>query len=1332
MQGFSAQPPGAFPGVRRDFGPGRGRHNPTPHSGFAPMQPSGFQAGFQLAAPGGNFATPGSNFASSGFQPQRPGERGRGRGARQRGRQSRDVDMSEETDQSQAMQSQEQPRGWASRPPGNSEPQRRWTREAPPAVGSTRVPSRLVRNAESPPSRHEESSPSRPARPNTSNRGEVSRRAEGFRGPGRRRGRGIRAIPSRKSPSPPPQESEEEISEPGEESDNEESNAESQSQDDEEKEASSEGAEVSSQGEANEEGEEEAGEEENSDRETELGLVREERDLREKALRQKRRLQIANAPKPAPTPRPKPPLRSAPVQPRSLPVTPSLQLPYLTTSPFELCLREEADRRQLTRALSVYEMAPGSDPLGTERPGYKAEWVVKEYTRSAAGLDQSGDVRRGPVLSRTLDYLFTNILDVDRSNPGKYTDPPHSSEHRFIDIYRFVSNRARAVTKDYKIAGETGTARYVQDLERIARFHILSEAEGLNYLLMEEESLRFEAALNFKRLENILISLEEAYRQVPGEHQNEAEFVAYKLLMRIENQRLVQKWIKDSGERLQAHPLLTLAQQAVRYYHTDNYCAFFSLLPQAPFLVAALLTLSFDKMRIQALRAMQQSYSDSDVIPLEAFQRWLGFNDLEETAEYLSFRGLEPENNGVRMKGVEMNEEKFVPSAAPRNVIEKLKGARWNVVHEAPILESSAAIQQKIPRPARPPRVVEPPKPIAPPTVTPKRVEIELPIIPSKPVRPIEISQPPKPADPPAPIRPAVVAAKPKPKPLPSNQFRFPVHDSDYLELADSHEEQAEMQITLRRYRKAVRSESQRQTEKCRLSILFYRFGHWKGIVEVKKARMAVEEEMTREVIRFRERITDQVIDDFLPKPDRTAPPQPKQTHNSQPLLEAMQAGGHSRFKASLLSFGVAPLDKLLDSTILRWLPALQQAGLYVNTDVENLVGSQVIFLLLRDGDLGSVDFVRLPPCALFILWVCDLPGLSEANLMETLDLNSSHFLTVDIMTVDPIYIEASPSLDTRLEDLILKPLSTLIRETEPTILEGLHLLKVREITAVYEATLEGLVFDLKQKLLKSGLAAGNYWVQVINAMHREVIAHLDEVYAAVFPSPEALSDLGVCDFSGTVKDYKPLRCVIDRLQLPLLPSARDFAYGREEAEAFLLDYAFQAVSLCEELLPGSSQAFLYQLQSVFSASPVQVVSAGLQVPWADFFLSVLTHQLTSLSYFDGKVYLRIPITVNHKDIVDEQMLEIESMNEIVKEHYHVDYYSPTRTLFPELTSSFHRTEQPVAAAAVRRTSPRPEKRPRPPSPPQLRVKPDIISELKRSKRQREGVQELLGKRSNL
>ena len=1119
-------------------------------------------------------------------------------------------------------------------------------------------------------------------------------------------------MPSRKSPSPPP-ESEEESPQPDEV---EESDKEAQSESLNEEGQESEGSEASSPAE----------EEENSDRENELELVREERDLREKALRQKRRLEVAPVPKPTP-PRPKP----TPLQSRPPPPQPALQLSYLSTSAFELCLREEADRRQLTRALSVYEMAPGSEPLGTERPVYKAEWVVKEYTRSAAGLDQSGDVRRGPVLSRTLDYLFTNILDVDRSNPGHYTNPPHSSQHRFIDIYRFISNRARAVTKDYKIAGETGTARYIQDLERIARFHILSEAEGLNYLQMEEESLRFEAALNFKRLENILISLEEAYRQVPGDHANEAEFIAYKLLMRIDNQRLVQKWIKDSGDGLRRHPLVALAEQAVRYYHTDNYSAFFSLLSQAPFLLAALLTLSFDKMRLHALLAMQQSYSESDVIPLEAFQSWLGFSDQEETEEYLSFRGLEAMEGGVRLKGVELNEEKFLPSAAPTNVIEKLKGARWTVVHEAPLLKALPPAPQELPRPPRPVRPVEPPKHVLAPTVVPKPVETIQPVVPPKPIKPVEIPQAPKPAEPAAPTRP-IVLEKPKPKPPPTNEFRFPVHDSDYLELADSHEEQAEMRVSLKRYRRAVRSESQRQVEKCRLSILFYRFGHWKGIVEVKKARKAVEEEMEREVVCFRERLTDQVIDDFLPRPNRTAPPRLQPAVQDQSLLVAMRAAGHRHFKVSLLSFGVPPLDKLMDSSLLQWLPALQQAGLCLNTDVDNLEGSQVVFLLLRDGDLGAIDFARLPPCALYVLWVCDLPGLSEPDLMETLGLNRSHFLTVDIMTVDPLYIESSPSTDTRLQDLILAPISTLIKETETKTLVGLKLLRVGDIAAVYEAALDSLDEGLKQKLQKPSLAAGNYWVQVINAMHREVIARLDEVYATVLPSSEILADLGITDFRRTVKDYKPLRCVVDRLQLPLLPSARDFTFGREEAEAFLLDYAYTGVSLCEELLPGSSQAFLYELQTAFSASPVQVTTAGLQVPWADYFLSLLTHQLTALSYFDGQVYICGQINVKVQDITEEKKLEVESLNDVVKDYYHVDFYSPNRTLFPELTDAFHRTQQLPVAAQVRRSSPRPEKRPRPASPPRLHVKPDIISELKKAKRQREGVQELLSKRPNL
>ena len=241
--------------------------------------------------------------------------------------------------------------------------------------------------------------------------------------------------------------------------------------------------------------------------------------------------------------------------------------------PFLMCSQAEADMRQSLNTLSLFEMAENC-------PGrYDPCKVVKEYCR---GEDTWPYIRTPEVLSRTLDYLFEHTLEGSG----------------FLQRYAFLSDRFRAVEKDYRVTNTA--AEGVRDLERIARFHILSAGEGLGYK-------EFERELNWKRLEDLLELLEEVYVQQICPSQG--EFAAYRLLFCLDNPASVYILMKKSDIGVRADPLFRLAIRAVGYYYTNNYVGLARLAASAPHLTQVLLFHQLCKIDILSL--MRSSYRGS-------------------------------------------------------------------------------------------------------------------------------------------------------------------------------------------------------------------------------------------------------------------------------------------------------------------------------------------------------------------------------------------------------------------------------------------------------------------------------------------------------------------------------------------------------------------------------------------------------------------------------------------------------------------------------------------------------------------------------------------------
>ncbi|KAH8988272.1 SAC3/GANP/Nin1/mts3/eIF-3 p25 family-domain-containing protein [Lactarius hatsudake] len=174
----------------------------------------------------------------------------------------------------------------------------------------------------------------------------------------------------------------------------------------------------------------------------------------------------------------------------------------------DMCPRFERYRRERENNLFNWEVIPG-----TKRVDHKR--AVKMYERAAGDKTLPSDLRPPPVLKRTLDYLFRQLLPTEGFSP----------------TFDFIRDRSRSVRNDFTMQHETGSLA-MECHERCARFHILA-------LHFERDRTGFSIAMEEQQLMNTLQSLKEFYEDQRDRYQspNELEMRIYHRLIHIRDQR---------------------------------------------------------------------------------------------------------------------------------------------------------------------------------------------------------------------------------------------------------------------------------------------------------------------------------------------------------------------------------------------------------------------------------------------------------------------------------------------------------------------------------------------------------------------------------------------------------------------------------------------------------------------------------------------------------------------------------------------------------------------------------------------------------------------------
>ncbi|XP_074728490.1 germinal-center associated nuclear protein isoform X2 [Strix uralensis] len=334
----------------------------------------------------------------------------------------------------------------------------------------------------------------------------------------------------------------------------------------------------------------------------------------------------------------------------------------------DMCPEKERYMRETRNQLSIFELLLGSDKVDHAA-------AVKEYSRSSADQEEPlpHELRPSEVLSMTMDYLVTNIMDQGEGN--------------YREWYDFVWNRTRGIRKDIT-QQHLCNPLMVSLIEKCTRFHI-----HCAHHLCEEPMSSFDAKINNENMTKCLQSLKEMYQDLANKGiycKSEAEFRGYNVLLNL-NKGDILREVQQFHPEVRNSPEVRFAVQAFAALNSNNFVRFFKLVQAASYLNACLLHCYFSQIRKDALKSLNIAYTVSTqrctVFPLDHLVRMLLFKDCEEATNFISYYGLSVSDGGY----VELNRSAFLePDGLPKPcksvfVSQKLTVSVGEVVNGGPL-----------------------------------------------------------------------------------------------------------------------------------------------------------------------------------------------------------------------------------------------------------------------------------------------------------------------------------------------------------------------------------------------------------------------------------------------------------------------------------------------------------------------------------------------------------------------------------------------------------------------------------------------------------------------
>ncbi|NXH20252.1 GANP protein, partial [Bucco capensis] len=334
----------------------------------------------------------------------------------------------------------------------------------------------------------------------------------------------------------------------------------------------------------------------------------------------------------------------------------------------DMCPEKERYMRETRNQLSVFELLVGSDKVDHAA-------AIKEYSRSSADQEEPlpHELRPSEVLSMTMDYLVTKIMDEGGGN--------------YREWYDFVWNRTRGIRKDIT-QQHLCNPLMVSLIEKCTRFHI-----HCAHHLCEEPMSSFDAKINNENMTKCLQSLKEMYQDLANKGiycKSEAEFRGYSVLLNL-NKGDILREVQQFHPEVRNSPEVRFAVQAFAALNSNNFVRFFKLVQAASYLNACLLHGYFNQIRKDALKSLNVAYTVSTqrctAFPLDHLVRMLLFKDCEEATDFVCYYGLSVSDSAY----VELNRSAFLePDGLPKPrksmfVSQKLMVSVGEVVNGGPL-----------------------------------------------------------------------------------------------------------------------------------------------------------------------------------------------------------------------------------------------------------------------------------------------------------------------------------------------------------------------------------------------------------------------------------------------------------------------------------------------------------------------------------------------------------------------------------------------------------------------------------------------------------------------
>ncbi|NXF74096.1 GANP protein, partial [Sclerurus mexicanus] len=334
----------------------------------------------------------------------------------------------------------------------------------------------------------------------------------------------------------------------------------------------------------------------------------------------------------------------------------------------DMCPEKERYMRETRNQLSIFELLLGSDKVDHSA-------AIKEYSRSSADQEEPlpHELRPSEVLSMTMDYLVTNIMDQGEGN--------------YREWYDFVWNRTRGIRKDIT-QQHLCNPLMVSLIEKCTRFHI-----HCAHHLCEEPMSSFDAKINNENMTKCLQSLKEMYQDLANKGiycKSEAEFRGYNVLLNL-NRGDILREVQQFHPEVRNSPEVRFAVQAFAALNSNNFVRFFKLVQTTSYLNACLLHGYFNQIRKDGLKSLNIAYTLSTqrctAFPLDHLVRMLLFKDCEEATDFISYYGLSVSDGGF----VELNRSAFLePDGLPKPrksifVSQKLTVSIGEIVNGGPL-----------------------------------------------------------------------------------------------------------------------------------------------------------------------------------------------------------------------------------------------------------------------------------------------------------------------------------------------------------------------------------------------------------------------------------------------------------------------------------------------------------------------------------------------------------------------------------------------------------------------------------------------------------------------